>query len=271
MVRWSTELNFRPLLDSIIELLHALYDLADFLGGVFEDIMKNVVLKYIKFLIEEGIPHLNKTISEIINAFDFEKIRADLQIVEDAFERLLESLDIGKTNALGNLGKQIADFANSQAFTDFMQRLADIMDLLSAEDVEKILTGIGQGILSIAEGVINFVNSDAFMAFLEAIDSWLENASSEDIAGILQGIAIAIGAFEFAAFASSGIAGFFKFAVLLKGLTDLGNIASQLSAVSSGLSAVGAGGIKRFCCCCKYRSHRGCCDCSCCRSSLLVN
>ena len=245
MVRWSSELDFGPLLDSIIGLLGSLTELADFLGGVFEDVMKNVVLKYIKWLIEEGIPHLNHTISEIIDSFDFEKIRQDLVPFEEAFERLLEHLEEGTTNALGNLGRQVAEFANSQAFTDFMQRLADIMDLLSAEDVEKILTGLGEGILSIAEGVVNFVNSDTFMGFLEAIDQWLENASSEDIAGILEGIAIAIGMFKFGAFVGEGLAGFFQFASVLVALKNLHEIAAGLKAAAGGATAA-AGGFSAF-------------------------
>ena len=242
MVRWSSELDFRPLLDSIIQLLDSLYELADFLGGVFEDVMKNVVLKYIKWLIEEGIPHLNRTISEVLDSFDFDKIRQDLVPFEEAFERLLEHIEEGTTNALGNLGKQVAEFANSQEFTDFMQRLADIMDLISAEDIEKILTGIGQGILEIAHGVIEFVNSDTFMAFLEALDQWLENATSEDIAGILKAVATAIGLFEFGAFATAGLSGFFEFASILRSLQNLGDISSTLTGISKGLEAVGVGG-----------------------------
>ena len=241
MYFWSQNVTFDKLLDSVIELLGAFEKLADFLGGVFYDVMTRVVLKNIEWLIEEGIPHLNETISEVINRFDFDKIRQDLQPLEDAIERLLENIDKGTTNALGNLGKQIADFTNSQEFTDFLQRLADIMDLLSAEDVEKILTGIGEGILSIAESVVKFVNSDAFMAFLEALDKWLENADTKDIANIFKGLATAIGLFKFAAFASEGLAGFLQFAVMIKTMTNLGEIASALTGVGAGAEAAGGG------------------------------
>ena len=216
MVRWSDSLDFRPLLDSVIGLLDAFKELADFIGGVFEDVMKNVVLKYIKWMIEDAIPHLNHVIAEVIEAFDFSKIREDLLPLEEAFERLMENIHTGVTNAMGNLGEKIAEFTNSQAFTDFLQRLADIMDLISAEDVEKILTGIGEGILAIAEAVVKFVNSDIFMGFLQTIDDWLADTSSSDIAGILTGIAIAIGLFDFAAFLTGGVAEFLKFFAIIK-------------------------------------------------------
>ena len=242
MFFWSQGVTFDNLLDSIIELLTAFETLADFLGGVFYDVMTRVVLDNIEWLIEDGIPHLNKTIAEIINSFNFDKIREDLQIVEDAFSRLFKNIDIGTTNAIGNLGKEIAAFTNSQEFTNFMQRIADIMDLISAEDVEKVLTGIGKGVLSIANSVIKFVNSDTFMSFLEALDRWLENASADDIANIMTNLATAIAMFKFAAFASEGFAGFLKFAAVIKGLTDLHTIAVGLTGVGEGASAA-AGGV----------------------------
>lgn len=240
MTTWSDRMNFNPLLESVVNLTEALKDLADFLGGVFEDVMENVVLKYITFLIEEGIPHLNNTIAEIMNAFDFEKIRNDLKPLEEAFERLLENLDIGKTNAIGNLGKQFAEFTNSQEFTDFLQRLADIMDMISAEDVEKILTGIGEGILRVAEGLVKFVNSDLFMDFLTKIDEWLANASSEDIADLFEKLAIAIGLFEFGAFAMDKIAGFLQFMSIISAAQNLGEIAAGMNGVAAGSEAIGA-------------------------------
>lgn len=238
MVSWAASIEFGPLLDSVINLLDGFKELADFIGGVFEDVMRMVVLKYIKWLIEEGLPHLNNTIKEVIDAFEFDKIRDDLVPLEKALERLMENIHTGTTNALGNLGKEIAEFTNSQKFTDFMQRLADIMDLFSAEDVEKILTGIGEGILSIGESVVNFVNSDAFMSFLEAIDNWLENASSEDIAGILKGVGTAIGIFSFAAFVGEGLAGFIRFLSIVQASK---NIATILNAIGAGSTIAGTG------------------------------
>ncbi len=241
MIEWSEGIDFKPLLHSLETLTFGFIKLADFLGGVFEDVMRNVVLKYIEWMIEEGIPHLNKTISEVIAAFNFDKIRQDLVPLEEAFERLLENIDKGFTNALGNLGKQIAEFANSEDFTLFMQRIADVMDKISDKDVEKILTGIGTGILRIADGLVQFVNSDTFMAFIDKLDEWLENATADDIADIMERLAFAIGTFKFAEFASGGLAGFLQFAVMLKSLQNLRTIASGLTAVGGGATVAGGG------------------------------
>ena len=240
MVEWSEGIDFDPLLDSVIKLLHSFYRLADFIGGVFEDVMKNVVLEYIEWMTEEGIPHLNNTIAEVLDAFNFDKIREDLVPVETAFENMLENIHTGVTNAMGNLGKQVADFANSQQFTDFMQRIADIMNLISAEDVEKILTGLGQGILDIADAIVKFVNSDIFMAFLKAIDEWLKNTSSKDIAGILKGVAVAIGLFKFGTFVSGGAAKFIGFLASFGSLIKVVEAVSKLVELAGGIEAVGA-------------------------------
>ena len=245
MVEWSEGIDFSPLLDSVITLLHSFYRLADFIGGVFEDVMKNVVLEYIEWMIEEGIPHLNNTIADVLDAFNFDKVRENLLPVEQAFTRLLENIHTGVTNAMGNLGKQVAEFTNSQEFTDFMQRIADIMDLISAEDIEKILTGLGQGILDIANAIVKFVNSETFMKFLEAIDKWLDNASSEDIAGILKGIAISIGLFKFGAFVTGGAAQFISFIVGLSNAIHLAQIAEKLAGTAKAIEGLSKG-IKMF-------------------------
>lgn len=241
MVEWSDSLNFNPLLESVITLTDAFKELADFLGGVFEDVMKNVVLKYIKWMIEDAIPHLNHTIAEIIESFDFEKIRKNLEPLEKAFETLLENIHTGTTNAFGNLGKQIGEFTSSDEFGDFLNRIAEIMNKISAEDVEKILTGIGKGILSIADAIVKFVNSDLFMAFIDAIDKWLEGKSADDIAGILTNLAVAIGAFKFTAFAGKGAAECIKFLTTIKTLKDLGTIAKSVGETGSAIEGLGAG------------------------------
>lgn len=245
MVKWSDELTFKPLMHSLENLTRSFIRLADFIGGVFEDVMKRVVLEYIKWLIEDGLPHLNNAISEVLDAFNFDKIREDLHPLEDAFVRLFENIHTGATNAFENLGKQIATFTDSQEFTFFLQRLAEIMDLISAEDVEKVLTGIGKGILDIADSVIKFVNSDTFMDFLEGIDKWLENASADDIAKILKDIAFAIGLFKFGAFLSEGVVAFIKVILTLNSVRNISTIAKGL-AEAGGAATTAAGGFSAF-------------------------
>lgn len=241
MVRWSDELTFDPLIQSLLRLTDSFIRLADFIGGVFEDVMENVVLEYIGWLIEEGLPHLNNTIAEVIDAFNFDKIRQDLEPLERAFEQLLENIHTGTTNAFGNLGKQLAEFTDSKQFTEFLVNISKIIGMISAEDVEKVLTGLGKGILNIAESVVKFVNSDTFMDFMESVDKWFENLSADDIASGLEKIAHAILIFKFGAFATEGVVAFLKVIMTLQTFSNIAKIASGLSATGAGATAAAGG------------------------------
>lgn len=241
MVKWSDELTFKPLLHSLETLTASFIRLADFLGGVFEDVMKNVVLKYIQWMIEDGIPHLNHTIAEVLDAFNFDKIRQDLEPFEKAFVTVLENIHTGTTNAFGNLGKQLAEFTDSKQFTVFLVNISKIIGMISAEDVEKVLTGLGKGILNIADSVVKFVNSDTFMDFMESVDKWFENLSADDIASGLEKIAHAILIFKFGAFATEGVVAFLKVIMTLQTFSNIAKIASGLTATGAG-ATVAAGG-----------------------------
>ena len=242
MKQWSLDIDFNPLLNSFEILTKSLQDVADFMGGLFEDVMKNIILDYIEFLIVEGIPHLQHTIAEIIEAFDFEDLRKKLVPLEESIESLLEAIDLGKTEALGNLGKQIAEFSKTEDFENFLKAIEHIMDSITAEDVEKLLTGIGTAILNIAEALMKFVGSDTFIGFIDYLDKWYEKQTAEDIAKMLEKIAGAIAAFKFASFASEGFAAFLTFATTLKGFQDLSTISKDLGKIAEKLGAVGTEG-----------------------------
>lgn len=256
MVEWSDSIDFNPLLEGVERLTRALKKVADFIGSVFEDVMKNVVLKYIKWMIEEGTPHLLETITEIINAIDWEHLRRGLFIVEQAIEKLLENIHTGVTNAIGYLGKAFANFVNSEKFTKFMQALAHIMEQFTAERVEKVLEALGLAILQIAEAVADFVSSEGFLKFIDKIGEWIDSKSAEDLAGYVKGIIELTAAFKglgvvlpivgkgLAAFAAVKFAG--NIAKIAKALSGAGatggvlpgfNAAGGVEAAASGTAA----------------------------------
>lgn len=240
MVEWSKKIDFTPLLSAFEKLTSSLKFVADFIGGVFEDVMKNGVLKYIQYMIEEAIPHLMHVIAEIIEAFNFATLRERLKPVWIAFEEMFENIHKGTTNALGNLGKEIAVFVNSDDFAKFLERIAEVTKVLTAERVEKVLTGLGEGILNIGKAVVKFVNSDIFMKFIKAIGDWIDKKSTKDIAKTLEALAKAILIFKFGAFTTSKLAGFFKFFSVITVLKDLKAIASGMTNVAKASSALGA-------------------------------
>ena len=239
MKEWSETIDFKPLLNSINDLLEALKPVADFLGGVFEDIMERVVLRHIKWLIEEGIPHLNETLASIADAFDWDKLRTDIQPVEDAFENLAEAIHTGVVNALGNLGEALAGITNTETFTHFMENIAGIINLIDAELVEKVLTALGDCILDIADALVGFVGSETFTNFLDDVKKYLDGLTAEDIKNIIEGLAIAIGTFKFTQFVGAGIKGFLNLMTALSSIGNLGGAAGTINAVATAISAVG--------------------------------
>lgn len=236
---WTRDVHFDNLLSAIDQLLIKTKELSNFIGGVFYDVMTNVVMKYVEWLIEQGIPHLITTIGEVIDAFDFDKIRSDLQILEVAFEHMAEQIDEGITNAIGNVGKALAEWMNSDEFTEFCNSLAYFMDLITAERVEKLFTALGIGLVDTAKGLASFVSSDGFKSFVDKIIEWYDSKSAEEIAGYLEKIAAAIALFKFAEFVAPGVAGFLNFIATISTLTSLGQIAKDLGILASGTEAVG--------------------------------
>lgn len=245
MIEWSNSLDFNPLLKSVEGLTNSFKDLADFLGGVFEDVMKNVVLKYIKWMIEEGMPHLIHNITEVINAFDFDKIRQDLVPVEEAIERMAENIHTGLADAVKNVGLAFVEWTNSQEFTDFMNAIADIMDRITAERIEKFFTAIGLGVLDIVEALAKFVSSEKFQSFLDKLFKWYDSMDAEGLAKLLSKISVAIIGFKFAAFVGTGFKNFLQFVALIK-VANIGNpfigamkkIVGSLSGLSGAFGAV---------------------------------
>lgn len=239
MKEWSKTINFKPLLDSFNGLLESLKPVADFIGGVFEDVMERVVLRHIKWLTEEGIPHLNDTLASIADAFDWGKLRSDIQPVEDAFANLAEAIHTGVVNALGNLGEALAGITNTETFTTFMQNIANIINLIDADLVEKVLTALGNGILKVVDAVVKFVGSEAFTNFLSKFKDWLKGLTAEDIEHILGALAGGIIAFKFTAFLGKGATACLNFLTTLSAITGLGTTAGGISAVGSAINFLG--------------------------------
>ncbi len=239
MKEWSETVDFTPMLTTFRDMLESLKPVADFVGGVFEDVMKNVVIRYIDYMIEDGIPHLNSTIASIADAFDWQKMRSDMLPVEEAFANLAIAIHEGAVNALGNLGQALAGITNTETFTKFMENVAKIINLIDADLVEKVLTALGNCILKVGDALVKFVGSDSFSDFIDDVDEWLDNLTVEDIENIIGGLAGAIIGFKFTSFIGSGFANFIKFLNTIANLGNLGGAAGTLSGVATAISNIG--------------------------------
>lgn len=189
MKEWSNKITFKPLLSSFDELLKKLNKVAEFLGGVFEDVMKNVVLEHIRYLIEEGLPHLMHAIGEVIDSFDFDDLRQKLVPIEKAFESLRQNIHEGLVNAMKNLGKAIGEWTQTENFQKFLNGIEHFMSKITAERVEKLFTGLGMGILKVVESIADFIGSETFTKFIDDVVAWYDSLSADDIAKWFGGIA----------------------------------------------------------------------------------
>ena len=238
MIEWSDTLDFSPLLESLEELTKKLSKVADFFGGVFEDIMKHLVLPFIKYLVEDGLPLLNQRISHFIDIVDWDKLRANLDKVWQAAEHLAEAFTEGLINTIGNLADEVGKFVNSDTFTTFIDRLVGFVNSIKGEDIEKLLTGIGTGILKVVEGLMDFINaitgSELFQSLMKMLEDWWNSVGSEDIAGVIAAIATAIIGFKFANFVGQGITGFMNFMNVITG----GGLATTLTETAGGFTGL---------------------------------
>ena len=217
---WANGLDFKPFMKAVDRLLKALKPVADFIGGVFEDVVKLYILPMAQHIIQEVIPRIADAISHFANAVDWGQLRSGLAKVIEAFEHMQGSIGEGVADAIDRIGQAVAKFVNSDEFQKFLENLANFMNRISPELVSNVLTGIGLAILRIAKAVVKFVNSEPFQRFLNALLNFLTYSDANKIASILLNIAKAIVAFKFASFVSKGFANFLSFVAIIGKISE---------------------------------------------------
>ena len=255
---WADNLDFKPLMNAFTRLLTSLEPVADFLGGVFEDIVNHYILPMAKHITETVIPMILDAISHFANAVDWTTLRKNIDKIIEAFEHLQGAIGEGVADAMDRIGQAIAQFVNSQEFQEFLDNLADFMNRISPEMISNILTAIGIAILRIAEALVKFANSDTFQRFLNALINFLTYTDANKLAGYLLGIAKAIAFFKFASFVGKGFANFLSFVAIVGKITEakalkdmaktLGEVGANASKAGESLAGIGAavGGVVKI-------------------------
>lgn len=244
---WGANVDFEPLLASVLSLVEALRPVADFIGGVFEDVFTNVVLPFVQFLVEEAIPALNKALTDFAEAVHWDELRSKVGALLAAFEGLLEAFTGGLIKAVGDFGKSLAEFTNGDVFTEFMENITRFLNSITPDMIANVLGGIGKAVIDISEAVMKFVNSDLFQGLLNAVLYYLQNTSAEDIASKIIGLANAIIAFKFAEFMTAGFANFLTFVAGIPAMVMnfqalggvIGTVAGYFLSFASNLGIIG--------------------------------
>lgn len=240
---WASEVDFEPLLKSFLKLAKSLKPVAEFIGGVFEDVVTKYILPMVQHIIEEVLPMIADGISHFANTVDWGQLRKGLAKVIEGFEHMQVSIGEGVAMAIDRIGQALAKFINSDNFQKFLDNLANFLKSISPELVSNVLTAIGLAILRIADALVKFVNSELFQKFLRSLINFLTYKDANRLATYLLNIAKAIALFKFAAFVSKGLSGFMGFLAVIAKIKEIKALKDIATSVQNiGTAAESAGG-----------------------------
>ncbi len=161
---WAYRLDFEPFFKSIRDLLVDIAPLVDFLLKTLTELWVNVVLPFVQYLIEDGLPKLNQILSEVVQKVDWDHLNAKVHEFLVAFEEFLEKAWETFVIILGDLGDAFAKFVNSESFDHIVDTLIYWME---NADPDKMAKGIEQL-------VIRFIELKAALSFGTILGSFKE-------------------------------------------------------------------------------------------------
>lgn len=187
-VEWSKNLNFSPLLQAFERLTDKLSEedgLVDSLSGTLYDFYTMVLLPLGKWALEEGLPDLLDTLTKIVDEVDWEKLRTNLADLWQSLEPFAETIGEGLILFIEDVGLKLADFVNSQEFSDFLDKVASWMDDVTPQDVADALKNIADALVTLKLAIIGF---DVLSPGIKAIGSILTIFSNAKLAKAIQNI-----------------------------------------------------------------------------------
>lgn len=163
---WADSLDFRPLFDSIIELLNGIQPMFEALfghfevvnghlehiGGIINKLWKDTILPFWKYLIEDGGPKLIELLGKIFGEYD-----EDTGLGID-WERLTQNIN---------------------TFIDALEPFFE----LAWETLLQIIEDLGRAL-------DDFINSGTLEAIVNGFKNWVENANPEDLAHKIETFAV---------------------------------------------------------------------------------
>lgn len=180
---WASELDFGPLLSKIEEWTASLVPVFENLSGIVSDFYNQVLLPLGKWTIEEGLPKLVDVFIDFNKNVKWDLLRERLSEFWKHLEPFAEKVGEGLIIFIRYVSNALADFVNSETFSNFLTTIENWMDKVDAEDVANALK-------SIAEAIIAFeVTSGA----LDAL-KWLKEMKT--IGAIVITVTVAIKGFE---------------------------------------------------------------------------
>lgn len=185
-VEWAQNLDFSPLLTKIEEWTESLVPVFDSLSGIVTDFYETVLLPLAKWTLEQGLPDLLQVFIDFNEKVDWEKLRTNLKTLWEHVEPFAETIGEGLIIFVRDISDALANFINSQEFEDFLTKIEEWMDDVSAEDVANTLKNIATGIIVLKTATATF---SALSPAIEVIKSLVSVLSGIKMAKALKNLA----------------------------------------------------------------------------------
>lgn len=185
-VEWAKNLDFSPLLTKIEEWTESLVPVFDSLSGIVTDFYETVLLPLAKWTLEQGLPDLLQVFIDFNEKVDWEKLRTNLKTLWEHVEPFAETIGEGLIIFVRDISDALANFINSQEFEDFLTKIEEWMDDVSAEDVANTLKDIATGIIVLKTATATF---SALSPAIDVIKSLVNVLSGIKMAKALKNLA----------------------------------------------------------------------------------
>lgn len=173
--RWAANLDFGPLFDSIIRNLDNIKPAIKFLADLLSMIWNNVVLPFSKYMIEEGLPKLNDMLGEVAGKIDWEHLTTKVKEFLEAFEKFLEKGWETLVILLGDLGKAIADFVNSDTFDKIVDTLIKWMNDADPDKMAKGIENLAKNFVLLKASLSFLTYAGMLKEFVMTLINWHNN------------------------------------------------------------------------------------------------
>ena len=150
-IEWAANIDFSPLLESFKNWSESLKPAIEGISGILLDFYEQVLLPLGKWTLEKGLPELLDVFTEFNEKVDWSALRGNLAEFWTHLEPFAETVGEGLIIFVGKISDAIADFTNSDSFTNFLDNLGEWMDSIAPEDIEN---GIVDGLKKLTKAII---------------------------------------------------------------------------------------------------------------------
>lgn len=168
--KWAGELNFNPILQSILNLLTAIDGQAEHILGILLDFNEIFLQRGFTYVVEEFLPKLLDIGTKLVDGIKWDKLRGALADIFDALERIAEVIGNGLLSLLNKLADVVIDFVNGHYFqnlaNDFQKLATSLENAKDINDVLDALFNFGEGRVLDLTQLVNTITN----AFNEAFD-----------------------------------------------------------------------------------------------------